>query len=265
MAEPSTECSIKVLCRFRPLNQAEILRGDKFLPVFQGDDSVVVGRKKWAHVTLMKFNTAKCKVLHMGGGNPKYGHRLGGEWSESSPAEEDLGVLVDEKLDVSQRRGLAAQQANRLLGCIRSSVASRSREGILPLCRALVTSPGALHPARGPPRLRAGVVQPGEEKAAGRPYCGLSVYKGGSRKDGEGLFIRECSDGTRGIRKKFPALRGVRHWHGLPREAAGAPSLEELEAGLAGAGSTLLEWKVSLPRAGLGWRSSKVPSTQILL
>ncbi|KAM6231002.1 molybdate-anion transporter-like [Spheniscus humboldti] len=44
MAEPSTECSIKVLCRFRPLNQAEILRGDKFLPVFQGDDSVVVGR-----------------------------------------------------------------------------------------------------------------------------------------------------------------------------------------------------------------------------
>lgn len=43
MAEPSAECSIKVLCRFRPLNQAEILRGDKFLPVFQGDDSVVVG------------------------------------------------------------------------------------------------------------------------------------------------------------------------------------------------------------------------------
>ncbi|NWX12241.1 KIF5A protein, partial [Aegotheles bennettii] len=43
MAEPSSECSIKVLCRFRPLNQAEILRGDKFLPVFQGDDSVVVG------------------------------------------------------------------------------------------------------------------------------------------------------------------------------------------------------------------------------
>ncbi|CAM9938241.1 unnamed protein product [Bubo scandiacus] len=47
MAEPSTECSIKVLCRFRPLNQAEILRGDKFLPVFQGDDSVVVGGKPY--------------------------------------------------------------------------------------------------------------------------------------------------------------------------------------------------------------------------
>ena len=43
MAETNNEGSIKVLCRFRPLNQAEILRGDKFIPIFQGDDSVVIG------------------------------------------------------------------------------------------------------------------------------------------------------------------------------------------------------------------------------
>lgn len=43
MTETNNECSIKVLCRFRPLNQAEILRGDKFIPIFQGDDSVVIG------------------------------------------------------------------------------------------------------------------------------------------------------------------------------------------------------------------------------
>ena len=35
---------------------------------------------------------------------------------------------------MSQQRALAAQEANRVLGCIPSSVASRSREGILPLC-----------------------------------------------------------------------------------------------------------------------------------
>jgi len=45
---------------------------------------------------------------------------------------------VDEKLDMSYQRALAAQKANCILGCIRSSVASRLREGILPLCSALV-------------------------------------------------------------------------------------------------------------------------------
>uniref|UniRef100_A0A4X2M7N9 Kinesin-like protein n=1 Tax=Vombatus ursinus TaxID=29139 RepID=A0A4X2M7N9_VOMUR len=43
MTESNNECSIKVLCRFRPLNQSEILRGDKFIPLFQGDDSVIIG------------------------------------------------------------------------------------------------------------------------------------------------------------------------------------------------------------------------------
>ena len=38
--------------------------------------------KRWAHVNLMKFNKAKCKILHLVGGNLKHRDRLDGEWLE---------------------------------------------------------------------------------------------------------------------------------------------------------------------------------------
>ncbi|PKU44394.1 hypothetical protein llap_5337 [Limosa lapponica baueri] len=177
---------------------------------------------------------------------------------------------------MSQQCALTAPKANCILDCTKRSVASRSRELTLPLYSALVRPHleycfqlwGPQHRRdmdrlewvqrrttnmiRGlehlsyEDRLREmGLFSLENRRVQGDLLAAFQYLKGAYRRDGEGLFIRGCSDRMRGngfklkegrfrldIRKKFFTVRMVRHWNRLPREVVDVPSLELFKARL---------------------------------
>ena len=97
-------------------------------------DKLVSWGDKWK----MYFNVGKCKVMHIGNNNLKFGYLMNGEWLDKCDYEKDLGVIMDNNLKSGRQVLEARNKANRMLGFIARNVSYKSKVVIKKLYIAYV-------------------------------------------------------------------------------------------------------------------------------
>ena len=82
---------------------------------------------EWADKWQMQFNISKCKVMHIGRGNPMHTYYMSGIALQEVSTEKDIGVLLDSSLKPSKQCAEAARRANAILGEISRAFHFRDR------------------------------------------------------------------------------------------------------------------------------------------
>jgi len=96
------------------------------------------GLVAWAATWGMEFNVAKCKVLHLGGRNPKHVYTMGGEELKETSSEKDIGVYVTHKLKPAEQCRAAARTAQAVLGQLTRAFHYRDRHVFVRLYKQYV-------------------------------------------------------------------------------------------------------------------------------
>ena len=86
----------------------------------------------------MRFNVDKCKVMHLGRGNPGGSYVMNGGSLGAVQEERDLGVRITSDLKASAHCAYVCSRANRVLGMIARTVVYRSSDVLTKLYKSLV-------------------------------------------------------------------------------------------------------------------------------
>ena len=90
----------------------------------------------WANKWGMKFNTGKCKVMHVGSSNLRIQYSMSGQVLETT--ERDIGVLVSAGMKPARQCLKAAQTAGSVLGQISRAFHYRDRKTFVKLYKQYV-------------------------------------------------------------------------------------------------------------------------------
>ena len=97
---------------------------------------------EWTEKWLLKFNSEKCKILHLGKNNPKYKYTIKGNGIETDLAEtlceKDLGIMVDPLLNFNEHRDTTVKKARRTSSMLLRHISHKEKDIMVPLYKALV-------------------------------------------------------------------------------------------------------------------------------
>jgi hypothetical protein len=93
---------------------------------------------EWARIWSMKFNVAKCKIMHIGRSNPGYKYYMHGEELKEVDEETDVGVLVHKSLKPTKQCEKASRTAGAVLRLIQRNFHYRDRNVFLKLYKQYV-------------------------------------------------------------------------------------------------------------------------------